>query len=103
MEKATGKTKDECLKEISKEQKKAENWATQMNNGLSSNNGFKGIMMLGNPAIFVIFAAILQMNNAEGANSWKIIILEATYLRIRSVSVKVICVPFLREKTLPYP
>ena len=72
-----GKTKDECLKEISKEQKKVEKWATELNNGLSTNNGFKGIMLLGNPIMYVIFAAILQMNNADGSNSWKIILLMA--------------------------
>ena len=70
-----GKTKDETLKAISVEQKKVEEWATELNNGLSSNNGFKGIMLLGNPIMYVIFAAILQMNNADGANSWKIILL----------------------------
>ena len=70
-----GKTKDETLKAISVEQKKVEEWATELNNGLSSNNGFKGIPLLGNPIMYVIFAAILQMNNADGANSWKIILL----------------------------
>lgn len=70
-----GKTKDDTLKAISVEQKKVENWAIQVNTGVSANNGFKAIMYLGQPTLFIVFAAVLQMNNADGANSLKIIVL----------------------------